>query len=124
MPKKKEKYSSTASSRSKLAAAATASLCDSQRLTAEGVDLTVRAGLVLDAITEAISRVEHTGQSIAQAAAMQHYMVCRVDAALGQVDSVVEQNAEECVRLELANGNLQRLSVSLGEAVGAFHSDV
>ncbi|WP_437180756.1 methyl-accepting chemotaxis protein [Pseudomonas fluorescens] len=100
-----------------------ASLCDSQRLTAEGVDLTVRASVVLDAITEAISRVEHTGQSISQAAAMQHDMVCRVDSALGQVDSVVEQNAEECVRLELANGDLQRLSVSLGEAVGAFQSD-
>ncbi|WP_454838404.1 methyl-accepting chemotaxis protein [Pseudomonas mohnii] len=100
-----------------------ASLCDSQRLTAEGVDLTVRASLVLDSITEAITRVEHTGQSIAQAAAMQHDMVCRVDAALCKVDSVVEQNAEECVRLELANGNLQRLSVSLGEAVGEFHSD-
>ncbi|MHA6181721.1 methyl-accepting chemotaxis protein [Pseudomonas mohnii] len=100
-----------------------ASLCDSQRLTAEGVDLTVRASLVLDSITEAITRVEHTGQSIAQAAVMQHDMVCRVDAALCKVDSVVEQNAEECVRLELANGNLQRLSVSLGEAVGEFHSD-
>ncbi|UVL42571.1 methyl-accepting chemotaxis protein [Pseudomonas sp. B21-040] len=100
-----------------------ASLCDSQRLTAEGVDLTVRASLVLDAITEAISRVEHTGKSIAHAAATQHDIVCRVDVALGQVDWVVEQNAEECVRLELANGNLQRLSVSLGEAVGAFQSD-
>lgn len=42
-----------------------ASLCDSQRLTAEGVDLTVRASSILDAITEAISRVEDTGQGIA-----------------------------------------------------------
>ena len=99
-----------------------ASLCDSQRLTAEGVDLTVRASLVLDAITSAISRVEHTGKSIAHAAATQHDIVCRVDAALGQVDSVVEQNAEECARLEWANGNLQRLSVSLGKAVGAFQT--
>jgi len=96
-------------------------LCDSQRLTAEGVDLTARANQVLDAITEAISRVEHTGQRIAQAAATQQGIVCRVDAALGQVDLVVEQNAEECGRLEVANGNLQRLSASLGAAVGAFH---
>nr|WP_256345532.1 methyl-accepting chemotaxis protein [Pseudomonas sp. PD9R] len=100
-----------------------ASLFDSQRLTDEGVDLTVRASRVLDAITEAISRVEHTGKSIAHAASTQHDIVCRVDAVLGQVDGVVEQNAEECARLELANGNLQRLSVSLGEAVGAFQSD-
>jgi methyl-accepting chemotaxis protein len=101
--------------------ATAASLSDSQRLTAEGVDLTARANQVLDAITQAIARVEHTGQSIAQAAATQHDLVCRVDAALGQVDLVVEQNAEECGRLEMANGNLQRLSASLGEAVGAFH---
>lgn len=100
-----------------------ASLCDSQRLTAEGVELTVRASQVLDATTEAISRVEQSGQSIAQATASQHDIACRVDAALGQVDWVVEQNAEECARLEMANGNLQRLSVSLGEAVGAFHRD-
>jgi len=100
-----------------------ASLRDSQRLTAEGVELTVRASQVLDATTEAISRVEHSGLSIAQAAASQHDIACRVDAALGQVESVVEQNAEECARLEKANGNLQRLSVSLGEAVGAFNSD-
>jgi methyl-accepting chemotaxis protein len=97
-------------------------LCDSQRLTAEGVDLTTRANQVLDAITEAISRVEQTGQSITQAAATQHDIVCRVDAALGQVDLVVEQNAEECERLEMANGDLQRLSASLGQAVGAFHA--
>lgn len=100
-----------------------ASLCDSQRLTAEGVELTVRASQVLDATTEAISRVEQSGQSIAQATASQHDIACRVDAALGQVDWVVERNAEECARLEMANGNLQRLSVSLGEAVGAFHRD-
>ncbi|WP_082457553.1 methyl-accepting chemotaxis protein [Pseudomonas sp. Leaf48] len=100
-----------------------ASLCDSQRLTAEGVDLTVRASLVLDAITEAISRVEGTGKRIVHAASTQHDIVCRVDAALGQVDRVVEQNAEECARLDMANGNLQRLSVSLGEALGAFQSD-
>ncbi|MCK8656471.1 methyl-accepting chemotaxis protein [Pseudomonas umsongensis] len=100
-----------------------ASLCDSQRLTAEGVDLTARANQVLDAITEAISRVEHTGQSIAQAAATQHELVCKVDAALGQVDLVVEQNAEECGRLEMANGDLQRLSASLGAAVGAFRAN-
>lgn len=100
-----------------------ASLCDSQRLTAEGVELTVRASQVLDATTEAISRVEQSGQSIAQATASQHDIACRVDAALGQVDWVVERNAEECARLEMANGNLQRLSVSLGEAVGAFHCD-
>ncbi|MFJ2690228.1 methyl-accepting chemotaxis protein [Pseudomonas sp. NPDC087336] len=99
-----------------------ASLCDSQRLTVEGVDLTTRANQVLDAITEAISRVEKTGQCITQAAATQQVIVCRVDAALGQVDLVVEQNAEECERLEMANGNLQRLSASLGEAVGAFHA--
>lgn len=99
-----------------------ACLCDSQRLTAEGVDLTTRANQVLDAITEAISRVEQTGQSITQAAATQHDIVCRVDAALGQVDLVVEQNAEECERLEMANGDLQRLSASLGQAVGAFHA--
>ncbi|MBH1967597.1 MAG: HAMP domain-containing protein [Pseudomonadales bacterium] len=100
-----------------------ASLCDSQRLTAEGVELTVRASQVLDATTEAISRVEQSGQSIAQATASQHDIACRVDAALGQVDWVVERNAEECARLEMANGNLQRLSVSLGEAVGAFQRD-
>ena len=100
-----------------------ASLCDSQRLTAEGVELTVRASQVLDATTEAISRVEQSGQSIAQATASQHDIACRVDAALGQVDWVVERNAEECARLEMANGNLQRLSVSLGEAVKAFHRD-
>ncbi|WP_347907179.1 methyl-accepting chemotaxis protein [Pseudomonas grandcourensis] len=100
-----------------------ASLFDSQRLTAEGVELTVRASQVLDATTEAISRVQYSGQRIAHAAASQHDIACRVDAALGQVDRVVEQNAEECARLETANGDLQRLSVSLGEAVGAFHRD-
>ena len=99
------------------------SLFDSQRLTAEGVELTVRASQVLGATTEAISRVEYSGQRIAHAAASQHDIACRVDAALGQVDRVVEQNAEECARLETANGDLQRLSVSLGEAVGAFHRD-
>ncbi len=99
------------------------SLFDSQRRTAEGVELTVRASQVLGATTEAISRVEYSGQRIAHAAASQHDIACRVDAALGQVDRVVEQNAEECARLETANGDLQRLSVSLGEAVGAFHRD-
>ncbi|WP_256583275.1 methyl-accepting chemotaxis protein [Pseudomonas sp. Irchel s3b5] len=99
------------------------SLFDSQRRTAEGVELTVRASQVLGATTEAISRVECSGQRIAHAAASQHDIACRVDAALGQVDRVVEQNAEECARLETANGDLQRLSVSLGEAVGAFHRD-
>jgi methyl-accepting chemotaxis protein len=99
------------------------SLFDSQRLTAEGVELTVRASQVLGATTEAISRVEYSGQRIAHAAASQHDIACRVDAALGQVDRVVEQNAEECARLETANVDLQRLSVSLGEAVGAFHRD-
>jgi methyl-accepting chemotaxis protein len=99
------------------------SLFDSQRRTSEGVELTVRASQVLGATTEAISRVEYSGQKIAHAAASQHDIACRVDAALGQVDRVVEQNAEECARLETANGDLQRLSVSLGEAVGAFHRD-
>ena len=99
------------------------SLFDSQRRTAEGVELTVRASQVLGATTEAISRVECSGQRIAHAAASQHDIACRVDAALGQVDRVVEQNAEECARLETANGDLQRLSVSLGEAVGAFNRD-
>jgi methyl-accepting chemotaxis protein len=99
------------------------SLFDSQRRTAEGVELTVRASQVLGATTEAISRVEYSGQRIAHAAASQHDIACRVDAALGQVDRVVEQNAEECARLETANGDLQRLSVSLGEALGAFHRE-
>jgi methyl-accepting chemotaxis protein len=99
------------------------SLFDSQRRTAEGVELTVRASQVLGATTEAISRIEYSGQRIAHAAASQHDIACRVDAALGQVDRVVEQNAEECARLETANGDLQRLSVSLGEAVGAFHRE-
>jgi methyl-accepting chemotaxis protein len=99
------------------------SLFDSQRRTSEGVELTVRASQVLGATTEAISRVEYSGQKIAHAAASQHDIACRVDAALGQVDRVVEQNAEECARLETANGDLQRLSVSLGEAVGAFNRD-
>jgi methyl-accepting chemotaxis protein len=39
------------------------------------------------------------------------------------VDLVVEQNAEECGRLEMANGDLQRLSASLGAAVGAFRAN-
>ena len=56
-----------------------ACLCDSQRLTAEGVDLTARANQVLDAITEAISRVEHTGQRIPQAAAPQQGIPCPGD---------------------------------------------
>jgi methyl-accepting chemotaxis protein len=99
------------------------SLFDSQRRTAEGVELTVRASQVLGATTEAISRIEYSGQRIAHAAASQHDIACRVDAALGQVDRVVEQNAEECARLETANGDLQRLSVSLGEALGAFHRE-
>ena len=95
-------------------------LRDSHLLTAEGVDLTGRASGVLASITKAIVRLERTGQTIAEAAATQHEMARHVDQAVEQVGQVVEQNALDCGRLEEASGSLQRLSVSLGEAVGAF----
>ncbi|WP_280349330.1 methyl-accepting chemotaxis protein [Pseudomonas sp. BN414] len=93
----------------------------SQRLTAEGVDLAGRASGVLASITEAMGQLERTGLTIAQAAAQQHEMVCRVDESVGKVGAVVEQNARDCAELEAASDSLQLLSASLGGAVGAFH---
>ncbi|MDH4559926.1 methyl-accepting chemotaxis protein [Pseudomonas sp. BN411] len=99
-----------------------ASLRGSQRLTGEGVELSGRATGVLAAVSAAMVFIERTGRSIAETATTQHDMARHVDAAVGQVSQVVEQNAEDCGRLEEASGSLQRLSASLGEAVGAFRS--
>lgn len=99
---------------------AAASLDDSQRLTGEGVALTAQASAVLAAITASIVEVEHAGRHIAEAAQTQHHLAERVDGAAGEVERVVEQNAEDCARLEEACGSLQRLSASLGQALGAF----
>ncbi|MCU1719959.1 methyl-accepting chemotaxis protein [Pseudomonas sp. 5P_5.1_Bac1] len=99
---------------------AAASLEDSQRLTGEGVELTARASEVLAAITTSIVEVENAGRHIAEAARTQHHLAGRVDGAAGEVERVVEQNAEDCARLEEACGSLQRLSASLGQALGAF----
>ncbi|WP_373273712.1 methyl-accepting chemotaxis protein [Pseudomonas taiwanensis] len=99
-----------------------ASLRGSQRLTGEGVELSGRATGVLAAVSAAMVRIERTGRSIAETATTQHDMARHVDAAVGHVSQVVEQNAEDCGRLEEASGSLQRLSASLGEAVGVFRS--
>ncbi|WP_155945766.1 methyl-accepting chemotaxis protein [Metapseudomonas resinovorans] len=95
-------------------------LAGSQRLTEEGVELAGRATEVLAAITAAMARVERSGRNIAEASAMQQAVARQVDEVVLQVARVVEQNAEDCRRLESATDSLQTLGASLGEAVGAF----
>ncbi|MNG32454.1 hypothetical protein D3C84_1184700 [compost metagenome] len=51
---------------------------------------------------------------------MQQAVARQVDEVVLQVARVVEQNAEDCRRLESATDSLQTLGASLGEAVGAF----
>ncbi|MDR0278630.1 MAG: methyl-accepting chemotaxis protein [Paucimonas sp.] len=99
---------------------AAGSLDDSQRLTAVGVELTARASEVLTAITASIVEVENAARDIAEAARTQHELSARVDGAAGGVERVVEQNAEDCARLEAACGSLQGLSASLGRALEGF----
>jgi methyl-accepting chemotaxis protein len=98
------------------------SLQGSQGFTVQGVELTGQASAVLAAITVAMERVESTGRSIDEAATAQYAMARQVDDAVEQVARVVEQNAEECLRLQAASGSLQQMGASLGAAVGVFRA--
>lgn len=100
-----------------------ARLGDSQRLTVSGVRLTNRASEMLSTATRNVVRVEDSGQHILGAAKNQHLLACQVDSVTGEVGRVIEQNAQECIRLEEACGRLRRLSSSLGEALKAYRTD-
>lgn len=98
------------------------SLQGSQGFTVQGVELAGQASAVLAAITVAMEQVESTGRSIDEAATAQYAMARQVDDAVEQVARVVEQNAEECQRLQTASGSLQQMGASLGAAVGMFRA--
>ncbi len=79
---------------------------------------------VFAGITQCMGAAETAGMRIADASQAQCAMAEQVDLRMSEVCVVVEQNAQDCLRLVTSSESLQQVGVGLGAAVHPFRGAV
>ncbi|MES2262751.1 MAG: methyl-accepting chemotaxis protein [Pseudomonadota bacterium] len=90
---------------------------------AQGLTLAERAGAAMHEIVDGINRVAALMADIAAASEQQRGGIASVEAAMGEIDNVTQQNAALVEQAAAAADNLRALAAELARAVSVFRLD-
>lgn len=93
---------------------------DSEQKVGTGAELVQRAGITMSEVVDAVVKASRIVSEISSASEQQSFGIDEVNLAVGQMDSVTQQNAALVEEAAAAAGALQSQAVNLSRSVATF----